>query len=322
MLRDPFLNAFALPNGSIYLHMGMMARIESEAQLAYVLGHEVTHVSRGHSLALLRRIESTTVKAKLADVLVGVVAAPIIGAVHAGTIAAYSRENEAEADREALRLGAAAGYSAKDAIRLFSLMDDREELSSAAVYFSDHPAGSERLAAAVDLLASGAVPAGGIDGRETHRAATRRAALRTIDLCLQRQFYAKGLREADAQSAWRGDDPWLLYYGAEAHRLVAADPQGAAREDALRHGRARPEDSLVESFRSRRAEEQAAAEKGFRRALAVDPTFAPAHRGLGLLARDRGDRATAHDELSAYLRGADSVPDRRSIERILEEIGS
>jgi predicted Zn-dependent protease len=322
VVRDPFLNAFSLPNGSIYVDMGMLTRIESEAQLADVLGHEVTHVSHGHSLALLRRVESTTVTAKIADVFVGVVAAPIIGAAHAGTIAAYSRDSETEADREALRLCAAAGYNAADAVRLFSLMDDREEPRGVAVYFSDHPASSERAATVVDLLASGAVPAGGIEGREPHLAATRRVALRTIDLCLQRQLYSKALRETEIQITRRGEDPWLLYYGAEAHRLTASDPQGAAREQALRRREARPEDAEVESFRLLRAAEQAAAEKEFRKALAVDPTFAPAHRGLGLLARDRGDRATARAELSAYLRGADSVPDRRSIERILEEIGS
>lgn len=322
VLRDPFLNAFALPNGGVYVHMGLMARIESEAQLAYVLAHEVAHVSRGHSLAGLRHLESTTIKAKLADVFVGVVAAPIIALVHASAISGYSRENEAEADREALRLGAAAGYSAEEAIRLFSLMDDREEISGAAAFFSDHPADSERIAGAREMLASGALAAGGIDGRETHRATTRRIVLRSIDLCLQRQLYSKGLREAELQIGRRSDEPRLLYYGAEAHRLIASDPEGAAREDALRSRRPRPDAALVDSFRSRRTDEQAAAEKGFRKALALDPTFAPAHRGLGLLARDRGDRATARAELSAYLRGTEAIPDRRSIERILKEVGS
>jgi beta-barrel assembly-enhancing protease len=322
LMRDPFLNAFALPNGGVYVHIGLIARIESEAQLAHVLGHEIAHVSRGHSLASLRHLESTTVKAKLADVFVGVVAGPLIGLAHASAISGYSREQEAEADRESLRLGAAAGYSAEEAIRLFSLMDDREEVSGAAAYFSDHPASSDRVAAAREMLASGTLAADGVDGRETHRAATRSIVLRSIDLCLQRQLYSKGLREAELQIGRRGDEPWLLYYRAEAHRLIASDPEGAAREDALHSRLARPDAARVESFRSRKADDQAAAEKGFRKVLALDPTFAPAHRGLGLLARDRADHATVRAELSAYLRGTEPIPDRRSIERILEEVGS
>src|SRR5262249_1162745 len=144
-------------------------------------------------------------------------------------------------------------------------------------------------------------------------AVTRRAALSTIDLCLQRQFYLKGLEETDVQIGRRGNEPWLLYYAAEAHRLIAADPEGAAREAALHHRRLRPDAGLIESSRARRADERAAAEKGLQKALALDPTFAPAHRVLGLLARDRGDRALARAELSAYLRSTDSIPDRRSI---------
>src|SRR5262249_52894121 len=44
ILRDPMVNAFALPNGSIYVNTGLIAALENEGQLASVLGHEITHV--------------------------------------------------------------------------------------------------------------------------------------------------------------------------------------------------------------------------------------------------------------------------------------
>jgi predicted Zn-dependent protease len=50
-LRDSSPNAFALPNGSIYINTGLLALLEDEAQLAGVLAHEVTHVSRRHTYA-------------------------------------------------------------------------------------------------------------------------------------------------------------------------------------------------------------------------------------------------------------------------------
>ena len=48
-IRDLEINAFALPNGSIYVTTGLLSRMENEAQLAGVLAHEVTHVTNRHT---------------------------------------------------------------------------------------------------------------------------------------------------------------------------------------------------------------------------------------------------------------------------------
>src|SRR5581483_8653990 len=49
ILRDPMVNAFTMPNGSIYVSAGLLARMENEDQLAAVLAHEVTHVASRHA---------------------------------------------------------------------------------------------------------------------------------------------------------------------------------------------------------------------------------------------------------------------------------
>lgn len=54
-VRDLEVNAFALPNGSIYVNSGLLSRMENEAQLAGVLAHEVTHVTNRHSYLEYRR---------------------------------------------------------------------------------------------------------------------------------------------------------------------------------------------------------------------------------------------------------------------------
>src|SRR5438093_12664148 len=46
VLRDPTLNAFAMPNGRVYIHTGLLARLDNEAQLAMIVGHEMTHVTQ------------------------------------------------------------------------------------------------------------------------------------------------------------------------------------------------------------------------------------------------------------------------------------
>jgi len=48
VLRDPMVNAFALPNGSVYITTGLLALLENEAQLAGVLGHEAAHIYERH----------------------------------------------------------------------------------------------------------------------------------------------------------------------------------------------------------------------------------------------------------------------------------
>jgi predicted Zn-dependent protease len=54
ILRDPMVNAFALPNGSIYVNTGLLALLENEAQLAAILSHEITHVTMRHAYLMNR----------------------------------------------------------------------------------------------------------------------------------------------------------------------------------------------------------------------------------------------------------------------------
>ena len=54
VIEDPTLNAFAYPHGSIYIHTGLLARMENEDELATVLGHEMTHVEDRHMLRYQR----------------------------------------------------------------------------------------------------------------------------------------------------------------------------------------------------------------------------------------------------------------------------
>jgi predicted Zn-dependent protease len=66
ILRDPSLNAFAYPNGVLYIHTGLLARVENEAQLASVLGHEMTHVINRDAI---RQHRSTRTKVIAANAL-------------------------------------------------------------------------------------------------------------------------------------------------------------------------------------------------------------------------------------------------------------
>ena len=75
ILKAQSLNAFALPNGDIYLHEGILARFRNESQLAALLGHEGTHFVDRHSFQSSENVKSTTAL----GTALAVVGVPVVG---------------------------------------------------------------------------------------------------------------------------------------------------------------------------------------------------------------------------------------------------
>jgi predicted Zn-dependent protease len=155
------INAFALPGGHVYVGGGLMELMDSEDELAAVIGHEIEHIDHYHCAERMQR-EQALRKIPLG----GLVALPI-EVFEAG----YSKDQELEADREGTRLAVEAGYSASGAIRMFEIFGrlyeeyqakaktPQEELSRVAQqtlegYFRSHPLPSERTAQVQRLIAS------------------------------------------------------------------------------------------------------------------------------------------------------------------------
>jgi predicted Zn-dependent protease len=147
-----FVNAFALPGGHVYIGAGLMELMDSEDELAAVLGHEVEHIDHYHCA------ERVQTEARLRRLPLGELAAIPIMVFEAG----YSKDQELEADREGTQLAVWAGYSPQGAVRMFETFDrlyqeyvrraqsPQEELSRVAIqtlegYFRSHPLPSERV---------------------------------------------------------------------------------------------------------------------------------------------------------------------------------
>jgi predicted Zn-dependent protease len=160
-----FVNAFALPGGHVFVGAGMLALMDSEDELAAVLGHEIEHIDHYHCAERLQT-EQAMRKVPLAELVTLPVAIFQAG---------YSKEQELEADREGTRLSVEAGYSATGAIRLFErfqrLYDEthakaktpQDEISQVAIdtlegYFRSHPLSSERISQINQLIASSSWP--------------------------------------------------------------------------------------------------------------------------------------------------------------------
>ena len=162
------MNAFALPGGHVFVGQGLLDRMTSEDELAFVLGHEIEHIDHYHA------VERVQVEAQLKSLDLDVVAA-VAELPMSLWQTGYSKDEELEADREGLRIAAASGYSAQGAVnqltRWTKLRDEyvihaetpTEELSELAIeglggYFRTHPLPSERLAQAQSIIAQDHLP--------------------------------------------------------------------------------------------------------------------------------------------------------------------
>jgi predicted Zn-dependent protease len=143
IVDQPLPNAFSLPGGGIYLSRGLLALATSEDELACVIGHEITHAAERHAAA--RQAISRR-------------GLPIVAAyVRMAKLAAYSRDQEHDADRGGQHLAAAAGYDPMGMSTFLRKLGDTERLqigySRLPGYFDTHPGPVERSATTADRAA-------------------------------------------------------------------------------------------------------------------------------------------------------------------------
>lgn len=161
-----FVNAFALPGGHVFIGSGLIHLMESEDELASVLGHEVEHVDNYHCA------ERVQIEARLRNIPLGGLVALPIELFEAG----YSKEQELEADRDGAGLAVTAGYTAQGAVHMFQEFEKLhqtyvlkastpdEEMSQVAIegilgYFRSHPLPEEREAQIKRIMAANGWPA-------------------------------------------------------------------------------------------------------------------------------------------------------------------
>lgn len=155
VLRLPYFNATMAPNGMMHLYTGLLLRCESEAQLASVIGHEISHYRMRHSLNNWRRTRRTADALLAFNVIgslgnAGTVGYLLSAGVAGASLARFSREQEAEADAMSGELLTTLGYDLKPAVALWQGAR-AEELANPkgflSAIFADHPATPDRIEA-------------------------------------------------------------------------------------------------------------------------------------------------------------------------------
>jgi predicted Zn-dependent protease len=152
VVDQPDVNAFAVPGGHIYVYRGLIEKVANMSELAGVMGHEIAHVTRRHSVKQMA-------KGERANVLVGAgcILAPEVCASGAGnaaiqvvggaTFAKFSRDDETEADRYGVTYVTRAGIDPRGMPAMFRTLLSLRTSSPSAVegWFSSHPVEENRV---------------------------------------------------------------------------------------------------------------------------------------------------------------------------------
>lgn len=251
VLDRPFFNAAMAPNGYMEVWSGLLLRVDSEAELAFVLGHETSHYAQNHSLQAWHAVKSRADGALVLTMVIAVAGAGaaagastasgaqsisnitqgLIDVVYLGALASifqFDRSQEAEADMLGAQRARKAGYAvsaAGDAWRALiaeSQASDFEKVRKSEVrasIFNTHPLTTDRLKALE--AQSKTLEVGGDVGHERYRAAIRPHLASWLHDDLRRRDFGETLNIIDRLAAHGEDLGVLNYFRGEAFRLRA-----------------------------------------------------------------------------------------------------
>ncbi len=315
VINDSTPNAWALPGGKIAINRGLLTELESEAELAAVLAHEIVHAAARHSAQSIER----GVFLQGALIAAGVALADSdyrdVGLLGAGIGSQlidkkYGRDDELEADHYGIRYMVRAGYDPAAAVRLqetFVRLAEGKESDWLAGLFATHPPSRERVEANRRLVAELGNPGGEL-GQVRYREATariRRAEPAYAAYEEARALAAKGERDkalARLDEAIRVEPEEAAFHALRGQLLVAAGRerdglQALDRAVALNPTHFRP--LLLRGLARQKAGQADSAAADLQRSVELLPT-AEGYYGLGRTAEAVGRQ----DQAVSYFRRA------------------
>ena len=344
LIRDPSPNAFALPDGQIYVHTGLICRLENEAQLASLLAHEIIHVAGHHGVLAYRSQKNKAFLGGLLSVLGalaggwGEVGGYLMNYGLATSVFGYSRDLEQEADVKGGALMLDAGYDIREMPTLFEILSQDFEGLNPRMNgkWNSHPdlasRGQYTAALAADTATQRLI---GLSlGSDDFRSRVRPLAIATVrDYILSE--YPKTALEL-AQSLIEEDAEYAAGWVAQGHSYVALGAKSEFSNEAqltkkekkaqvklrskLTREELRTQAEASPEAKANIAHNYAEAEKSYLHALELDETAVEAHAGLGeIYLRQKKYRESAR-ELVTYIRLRPDAPDKGIVMDDLREI--
>ena len=297
VVKDPNLNAFAFPNGVIYVHTGILARMDNEAQLAALLAHEMIHCTHRHTLRVLRSIKDRpayfdAVRKTLAKIVMTRGLAQFLGITGSmAAISGYTRELETEADRVGLDLMVKANYDPREALKLFEHLRQEIEIEGfeEPYFFGTHPNVHQRIENVNNWLVAK------YRGKGTVLKNTKIFQSRISRLILDNARL--DLRQGRFYIAQRTVKKYLITKPEDARAYYL----------------------LGEIFRQRdRQNDTSAALKNFEKAISLNPSFSEPHKAMGLIYYKDGNRRLAKFFFESCLLLSPDTPDKAYIQGYLK----
>ncbi|MEX2542365.1 MAG: M48 family metalloprotease [Trueperaceae bacterium] len=303
VVGDSDVNAFTWGGGLIYVHAGLIARMENEAQLASVMAHELAHVTHRHVPKGIEQAYTTSLLGDVAMVGVGAAGADsgALGAALDKTyeytmnaaINGHGRGREAEADEVGMALMVDAGYDPREAAGAFEqlLKEFGDQAPVVNFFYGSHPTLVGRIERSRELVATRYADRLTSERLGVNTEEFKRRTRELVVLVGVLDYEAKRFKTATAMfekaaAVWDGDPVPPYYLG-----LIAMETGGPA--------------------------EVTAAISHFNTAIAADAEYAPAYRELGTAHYRDGDSQTA---VLAYERYLELAPRAEDADRIAATI--
>ena len=288
VVKDSNLNAFAFPNGVIYIHSGILARMDNEAQLAALLAHEMVHCTHRHSLRAQRILEDRS-PARIPTVQESTQKHGIIRPTV--FTRRYSRKLETEADRVGLDLVIKSNYDPKEVLTLFKLMEQEIEFEGVKepYFFGSHPSVRQRIKNVNHWLADKyGENVTGVKNTAVFQFRISRLTLENARLDLRRGRFLVAQRTVEKFLALKPDD-------ARAYFLLGEILRQRGRQD-----------------------DAAAAMRYYEKSISLNPSLPEPHKAMGLIHYKDGEKGLAKKYFeSCLLLSPDSV-DRAYIQGYLK----
>jgi tetratricopeptide (TPR) repeat protein len=298
VIRNPGFNASMTPTGVMQIWTGLLLRTASSDEVAAVIGHEIAHYTRLHTLARLRSMKNSMTAGSVFDIGIQVltgVGTPVGQMMAALSVLSFSREQESEADFLGAKLIADAAYDPHAAYRVWESLIAEEEAAAVkrrepGIFSQTHPDARARSAALREWITA-------VYGPPDREIVSNDEHIEFLD-----KHYL-----------------YLMEDQLDTNRF------GRTQELLQRHMQMGVEPALVrffygEMFRQRGgAGDEQRAEDAYRHSLEGGGAPPEAYRNLGYLLLKRDDRDTARPLFEEYLELRPDASDRAMIEFYLEE---
>ena len=302
VIRVPDFNASMMPNGAMQIWTGLLLRAQNEAEFAYIIGHELGHFLRRHTLARMVDIRAKTDALVFIQLAVGAagtstganygIVSDIAQFATLASISAFSRDQERESDDVGFRLLVESGYDPYQAApiwhRLIAEIEAADEDRGGSIFFASHPAPEERAETLEKLAADSYAKGDTHEARYLEAILPIRGALFRDELRTRRFDRLQVVLDYHFETGANIGE--LHYIQGELYRLRGEDG------------------------------DEALAIEAYRQALTEDGAPPEADRDLGLILMRKQQSGEARSHLQAYLEAAPDAEDHAMVRSYISQL--